>query len=254
MRRGNGPKFIAVLEVDGEPSAATRSTGSRATGTIAARTTRCSRSRSSASTPAAERALWQWLFEIDLVGHIKGWRGPVPHPLAARADRAAPARADGPRGPVAADPRHAGRARGADLRRARARHVRADRRLPPGERRSLAARADGPRRATGEWRGHRSPPSTAPGPDPRHERPRVGLPRRVHVRRPGPRRTGSGSAGRAPSPTRTGCSPRPRRPGARRCSDPAGRRRAADRLSRSGTSRSAPHRSTAGSRPRRSSA
>ena len=31
--------------------------------------------------PAAERAVWEWLAGIDLVGHIKGWRGPVPHPL-----------------------------------------------------------------------------------------------------------------------------------------------------------------------------
>jgi predicted acetyltransferase len=30
---------------------------------------------------AAERALWEWLFGIDLVGRVKGWRGPVPHPL-----------------------------------------------------------------------------------------------------------------------------------------------------------------------------
>jgi predicted acetyltransferase len=30
---------------------------------------------------AAERALWEWLFSIDLIGHVKGWSGPVPHPL-----------------------------------------------------------------------------------------------------------------------------------------------------------------------------
>jgi predicted acetyltransferase len=30
---------------------------------------------------AAERAIWEWLFGIDLVGHFKSWRGPVPHPL-----------------------------------------------------------------------------------------------------------------------------------------------------------------------------
>ena len=34
----------------------------------------------SALDAAAERALWEWLFGIDLVGHIKG-RTPVPHPL-----------------------------------------------------------------------------------------------------------------------------------------------------------------------------
>lgn len=30
---------------------------------------------------AAERALWEWLFGVDLVGHVKAWRGPVPHSL-----------------------------------------------------------------------------------------------------------------------------------------------------------------------------
>ncbi len=30
---------------------------------------------------AAERALWEWLAGIDLVGRIKAWRTPVPHPL-----------------------------------------------------------------------------------------------------------------------------------------------------------------------------
>jgi predicted acetyltransferase len=29
----------------------------------------------------AERAIWEWIAGIDLVGHIKGQRGPVPHPL-----------------------------------------------------------------------------------------------------------------------------------------------------------------------------
>ena len=30
--------------------------------------------------PAAERALWEWLFSIDLVGRIKVRQSPVPHP------------------------------------------------------------------------------------------------------------------------------------------------------------------------------
>src|SRR6185503_14735923 len=30
---------------------------------------------------AAERAIWEWIAGIDLVGHIKSQRGPVPHPL-----------------------------------------------------------------------------------------------------------------------------------------------------------------------------
>jgi predicted acetyltransferase len=31
--------------------------------------------------PVVEQALWQWLFAMDLVGVVKGRRGPVPHPL-----------------------------------------------------------------------------------------------------------------------------------------------------------------------------
>ncbi len=31
--------------------------------------------------PAAERALWEWLVGIDLVGRVKAWRTPVQHPL-----------------------------------------------------------------------------------------------------------------------------------------------------------------------------
>ena len=80
LRRGNGPKFIAVLEVDGvargyaiyrvksewdERGPNNTVTALEVTGLDA----------------AAERALWAWLFELDLVGHIKGWRGPSRHPL-----------------------------------------------------------------------------------------------------------------------------------------------------------------------------
>jgi predicted acetyltransferase len=31
--------------------------------------------------PAAEQALWQWLFGMDLVRTVSATRGPVPHPL-----------------------------------------------------------------------------------------------------------------------------------------------------------------------------
>ena len=31
--------------------------------------------------PAAERALWEWMVGIDLVGRVKVWRTPVHHPL-----------------------------------------------------------------------------------------------------------------------------------------------------------------------------
>jgi predicted acetyltransferase len=31
--------------------------------------------------PLSEQALWQWLFRIDLIGTVRVWRGPAPHPL-----------------------------------------------------------------------------------------------------------------------------------------------------------------------------
>ena len=80
MRRGNGPKFIAVLEVDGV-----------ARGYAIYRVKNDWDERGPNNTVLAlevtgldaadERAVWEWLFGIDLVGHVKSWRGPVPHPL-----------------------------------------------------------------------------------------------------------------------------------------------------------------------------
>jgi predicted acetyltransferase len=29
----------------------------------------------------AEQVLWQWLLSMDLIGAVRGWRGPTPHPL-----------------------------------------------------------------------------------------------------------------------------------------------------------------------------
>ncbi len=80
MRSANGPKFIAVLEVDGVPR-----------GYAIYRVKSEWDERGPNNTvlaleaigldAATERAVWEWLLGIDLVGHIKGWRGPVPHPL-----------------------------------------------------------------------------------------------------------------------------------------------------------------------------
>jgi predicted acetyltransferase len=80
MRRGNGPKFIAVLEVDGA-----------ARGYAIYRVKNEWDERGPNNTvlalevagldAAAERAVWEWLFGIDLVGHVKGWRVPAAHPL-----------------------------------------------------------------------------------------------------------------------------------------------------------------------------
>lgn len=80
MRHGNGPKVLALLEVDG-----------------AARGFVIYRSRSDWESsgakhvisvldlmgldPVVEQALWQWVFSIDLVASVRGSRGPVPHPL-----------------------------------------------------------------------------------------------------------------------------------------------------------------------------
>jgi predicted acetyltransferase len=80
IRRGNGPKFIAVLEVDGV-----------ARGYAIYRVKNDWDERGPNNTllalevtgldAAAERAVWEWLFRVDLVARIKGWRGSPSHPL-----------------------------------------------------------------------------------------------------------------------------------------------------------------------------
>jgi predicted acetyltransferase len=80
MQRGNGSKYIAVLEVDGTVRAYAiyrvksewDDRGPNNT-VLALEVT--------GLDAATERTIWHWLFETDLAGHIKGWRGPVPHPL-----------------------------------------------------------------------------------------------------------------------------------------------------------------------------
>jgi len=80
MRRGNGRKFIAVLESGGEV---------RGYAIYRVKAEWDERGPNNTVTAmevlgvdaATERALWEWLFGIDLVGHVKGWRTPVPHPL-----------------------------------------------------------------------------------------------------------------------------------------------------------------------------
>ena len=80
MRRGNGPKFIAVLEVDGAV---------RGYAIYRVKNEWDDRGPNNSVLAlevigldaAAEQAVWQWLFETDLAGHIKAWRGPFPHPL-----------------------------------------------------------------------------------------------------------------------------------------------------------------------------
>jgi predicted acetyltransferase len=80
QRAANGMKFRAVLEVDGEArgyaiyriKSEWNEMGPNNTLLVLEVT---------ALDPAAERAIWEWLSGIDLVGHIKATRGPVPHPL-----------------------------------------------------------------------------------------------------------------------------------------------------------------------------
>lgn len=79
-RADQGDKVLVVLERDGEASGYAiyrqRSdwdlNGPKGVLTV---------HEVAALDPVAEQALWQWLFSIDLISTVKGWRGPAPHPL-----------------------------------------------------------------------------------------------------------------------------------------------------------------------------
>jgi len=83
MRAARGPKFLAVYEVDGEPEGYAM---------YRVKSEWDDRGPKSellvlevvAASPSAERDLWRWLFDIDLVGRIRAWRLPVPTPLMLR--------------------------------------------------------------------------------------------------------------------------------------------------------------------------
>ena len=80
MRAGGGPKYRAVLEVDGEPRGfAIYRVKSDWGPTGPASTMRVLEVYG--LDPTAEQALWEWLFAMDLIGTITAWRSPVPHPL-----------------------------------------------------------------------------------------------------------------------------------------------------------------------------
>ena len=80
MRHGNGAKELALLEVDGEARGyaiyRTRSEwdnlGPKGVVTVM---------EVSALDAVTEQALWQWIFGIDLIGSVRCWRGPAPHPM-----------------------------------------------------------------------------------------------------------------------------------------------------------------------------
>ena len=79
-RADQGDKVLVVLERDGEASgyAIYRQkpdwdlNGPKGVVTV---------HEVAALDPVAEQAIWEWLFSIDLISTVKGWRGPAPHPL-----------------------------------------------------------------------------------------------------------------------------------------------------------------------------
>ena len=80
MQRGTGSKFMAVLEV-----------GDEVRGYVIYRVLNQWDDRGPDNVvsavevigldAAADRTIWSWVMDLDLAGHVRGWRGPVPHPL-----------------------------------------------------------------------------------------------------------------------------------------------------------------------------
>lgn len=79
-RHDNGDKVLVVLERDGAPQGYViyrqrgdwDTTGPKGVLTALEVT---------ALDAVTEQALWQWLFSVDLIGTVRVWRGPAPHPL-----------------------------------------------------------------------------------------------------------------------------------------------------------------------------
>jgi len=80
MRRGDGPTYRAVIEVDGVPRGyalyrvKSEWTDRGPAGRLLVQ-------ELAAVDPESEQRLWQFVSSIDLVGSVTAWRGPVPHPL-----------------------------------------------------------------------------------------------------------------------------------------------------------------------------
>jgi predicted acetyltransferase len=80
MRYGNGAKVRVIYEVDGVPRGyaiyRTRGdwdlTGPKGVVTVL---------EVCALDAVVEQAIWEWIAGIDLIGTIRSWRGPAPHPL-----------------------------------------------------------------------------------------------------------------------------------------------------------------------------
>lgn len=79
-RHGNGSKVLAILEHEGRDRGyiiyRTRgdwdNLGPKGVVTVL---------EVCAVDGATERALWEWVVGLDLIATVRGWRGPVPHPL-----------------------------------------------------------------------------------------------------------------------------------------------------------------------------
>ena len=80
QRAANGIKYRAVLEVDGEARGYAIYRAKAEWGEMGPNNVVLVFEVVGLDA-AAERAIWEWIAGIDLVGHIKGQRGPVPHPL-----------------------------------------------------------------------------------------------------------------------------------------------------------------------------
>ena len=128
-RHENGDKVLAVIETDAGPRGYViyrqrpsewDMTGPKGVVTVLEVT---------ALDPDAEQALWQWIFGIDLIGTIRGWRGPGAASTAVDGHRAAPAGDDTDRRDLAADHRPDRRAGGARLSRSGQPGHRRDRRV-----------------------------------------------------------------------------------------------------------------------------
>ena len=80
MQRGQGIKYRALLEVDGEPRGYAIYRIDNSWGTSGPASTMNVQEVLGVDA-SAEQALWEWLFSMDLVRTVATRRGPVPHPL-----------------------------------------------------------------------------------------------------------------------------------------------------------------------------
>ncbi|MBA3365839.1 MAG: GNAT family N-acetyltransferase, partial [Actinobacteria bacterium] len=79
-RRGGGPLFCSVIDLDGSPEAYAlyRLEGSWEGGIPRGK---LQIREALGTTPEATREIWRFLFGVDLVERVKGWALPVDHPL-----------------------------------------------------------------------------------------------------------------------------------------------------------------------------